>query len=231
MSQPCSANSHRVGTSHVTLTFDNELTPAELENMRRTAGASDVFRIPAIVSAAYTREQRLHFEDSSEPDVGQLLAVIAALVPKHGRVLELGTGAGVGLAWIVYGLRDRTDVDVTSIELDASRAEAVRADGWPPWVSILVGNGSEFLEHSGRFDLIFADTPGGKIYNLATTINALREGGTLVLDDMDLRADEDPERWSRITCVRNQLFEGEDLVCAELRLSTGVLLAVKSYQN
>ena len=39
-----------------------------------------------------------------EPGVGRLLAVLAAAVPVYGRILEMGTGVGVGTAWIVYGL-------------------------------------------------------------------------------------------------------------------------------
>ena len=68
--------------------------------------------LPDIVAAAYQRAAGAGFELSSEPEVGRLLASLAAGVPEQGRILELGTGAGVGLAWLVHGLDRRSDVTV-----------------------------------------------------------------------------------------------------------------------
>ena len=50
--------------------------------------------------------------------MGRLLAALAAAVPSGGRVLEIGTGVGVGLAWLVHGLGARRDVEVVTVELD-----------------------------------------------------------------------------------------------------------------
>jgi predicted O-methyltransferase YrrM len=52
------------------------------------------------------RANELGFEQSCEADVGRLLAVLAAGVPGGGRILEIGTGAGVGTAWMVEGIGD-----------------------------------------------------------------------------------------------------------------------------
>ena len=48
------------------------------------------------------------------------------------------------------------------------------------------GDGAEVVGRLGQFDLIFADAPGGKIFKLRRTVAALREGGVIVVDDMDL---------------------------------------------
>ncbi len=215
------------GRPHVTLTFDRPLTDAEIEQLKLTTNASNALRVPLGVKAAYDREQELRFKQSSEPEVGRLLSVLAAMVPWRGRVLELGTGAGVGLAWIVYGLGQRNDVEVVSVELDSQQAAIVQAAGWPDWVSIIVGDGAELLETLGSFDLIFPDTPGGKIYKLGTTIAALRLGGLLLLDDMELPSNEYPERRIRLASVRDQLFGDPHLVCADLALSSGLILAAR----
>src|SRR5713101_5280759 len=87
------------GRCHVTLTFNSLLTDAEIENLRLATEATDALRVPPVVKAAYDREQKLRFRQSSRSDVGRLLSVLAATVLSCGRVLELGTGAGVGLAW------------------------------------------------------------------------------------------------------------------------------------
>jgi predicted O-methyltransferase YrrM len=215
------------GRSHVTLTFNRALTDAEVEHLKLTTDALDALRVPPVVKAAYAREQELRFEQSSEPEVGRLLSVLAAAVPTHGRVLELGTGAGVGLAWIMHGLGERNDVEVVSVELDREQAAQVQAAGWPDWVSIIVGDAAELVGKLGSFDLIFPDTPGGKIYNLQATIDALRPGGMLLLDDMDLQSHEHPERRARLQSVRGQLLGNPCLFCAELALSSGVIFAAR----
>jgi demethylmenaquinone methyltransferase/2-methoxy-6-polyprenyl-1,4-benzoquinol methylase len=209
------------------LTFNRSLTDVEVENLKLTTNALNALRVPPVVKAAYDREQQLRFKQSSEPEVGRLLSVFAAMVPLRGRVLELGTGAGVGLAWIMYGLNERNDVEVTSVEIDREQAASVEAAGWPDWVSIVVGDSVELLGTLGSFDLIFADTPGGKIYNLQATLAALRPGGVLILDDMDIQNTEPPERIARLANVRNQLFGSPSLICTELALSSGVVVAAR----
>jgi predicted O-methyltransferase YrrM len=213
--------------SHVTLTFPHSLTDVELEHLKVMTEASAALRVPTIVEAAYMREQVLHFEQSSEPEVGRLLSVLSAVVPMGGRVLELGTGAGVGLAWIVHGLTERKDVEVITIEINSEHIALVQAAGWPDWVSFILGDSAKLVATLGLFDLIFPDTPGGKIYNLQTTISALRPGGVLLLDDMEFPMDENVDRRARLASVRGQLFAHPDLCCAELTLPSGVILAAR----
>ena len=76
--------------------------------------------LPELVRLAAERAERAGFAMSCDPGAGGLLAVLAAAVPANGRVLELGTGTGVGTAWIVHGLRGRDDVEVVTVEIDAA---------------------------------------------------------------------------------------------------------------
>ncbi len=55
--------------------------------------------MPELVAAAVGRARSAGFRFSYEPTVGKLLAVLAAHLPSGARVLEPGTGAGVGTAW------------------------------------------------------------------------------------------------------------------------------------
>jgi predicted O-methyltransferase YrrM len=183
--------------------------------------------LPPAVQAAYDRADHLGFPMSCEPDVGRLLAVLSAAVPRGGRVLELGTGVGVGLAWITWGLGDRDDVEVISVELDADRAAVVEAAGWPKTVSILVGDGAELVGTLGRFDLVFPDAPGGKIRNLDATIAAVRPGGMLLVDDMDLARHTDPDLRSGIQMVTDRLRTHPDLVAVDLVVASGITLATR----
>ena len=63
-----------------------------------------IIDVPGGVQTAAKAATKAGFPLSCDPGVGRLLGVLAAGVPPHGAILELGTGAGVGLAWIVAGL-------------------------------------------------------------------------------------------------------------------------------
>ena len=141
--------------------------------------------------------------------MGSLLGALAASVPAGGRILELGTGAGYGLAWLVDGLGDRTDVEVVSVDLDDALQGQVSSTPWPPFVRFALGDGEALVPTLGRFDLIFADAPGGKTSGLGRTIEALRPGGFLVVDDMDPDRHDDTARRHALALVRERLH-GDD---------------------
>jgi demethylmenaquinone methyltransferase/2-methoxy-6-polyprenyl-1,4-benzoquinol methylase len=133
--------------------------------------------VPQTVERATRAAAAAGFSLSCDPGAGRLLSVLAAAVPRRGTILELGTGAGVGLAWIVAGLGGRIDVRVVSVELDPETAGAAARNEWPDFVQLETGDALEVLRGSNRWDLIFADAPGGKWYGLDETIDALAPGG------------------------------------------------------
>jgi demethylmenaquinone methyltransferase/2-methoxy-6-polyprenyl-1,4-benzoquinol methylase len=183
--------------------------------------------IPEIVARAYIRSEANGFRCSCEVDVGRLLATLAAAVPRDGRVLELGTGVGVGLAWLVHGLGKRSDVEVVTVELDSELHEITASDAWPPFVRFELGDGAELATQLGDFDLIFADAPGGKLTELHRTIGALRPGGVLLVDDMDLDRHDDPELRRALIRVRENLLSDPQLIACELNAASGMILATR----
>ena len=56
-----------------------------------------------MLEAIHRDTQDLGFAMASEPKTGALLRVLAASKPS-GRFLELGTGTGVGTAWLLAGM-------------------------------------------------------------------------------------------------------------------------------
>src|SRR5260370_9074610 len=95
---------------------------------------------PELVAAARRRATELGFQLSSEVGVGALLAVLAASVPPGGRILELGTGAGVGLAWLVHGLQERGDVEVVTVDIDPDLHLVAPSAGVPPFVQFYLAD-------------------------------------------------------------------------------------------
>ncbi len=183
--------------------------------------------LPVIVAEARRRAESAGFVFSSEPEVGALLSCLAAAVPGGGRILELGTGAGSGLSWLVHGLGPRHDVEIVTVDLDGALQGRTRSGGWPPYVRFEVGDGAALLPHLGTFDLVFADAPGGKTTGLASTIAALRPGAVLVVDDMELSRHEDEDLRQALARVRRQLLDDPRLTSAELAFSSGVILATR----
>jgi predicted O-methyltransferase YrrM len=183
--------------------------------------------LPAIVIDARRRAEEAGFTLSSEPEVGALLSCLAASVPEHGRILELGTGVGSGLAWLVHGLGQRTDVEVVTVDIDDTLQAHTRSAPWPPFVRFELGDGASLVPSLGRFDLVFADAPGGKTIGLESTVAALGGGATLVVDDMDVSRHEDPDLRRDVSRVREELLTDDRLVCSELAFSSGVIVAVR----
>jgi demethylmenaquinone methyltransferase/2-methoxy-6-polyprenyl-1,4-benzoquinol methylase len=187
--------------------------------------------LPPLVAAAQARADDSGFTLACEPGVGRLLAALAAAVPPHGRILEMGTGVGVGTAWIVHGLGARSDVEVVSVEIDAATAAIAQRDSWPPWVSLHVGDILVALATLGSFDLIFADAQGGKWEGLQRTIAALRPGGILLVDDMTPATWIDDAHRRHTARVRDTLLNHAELMAAELAEASGMILATRCIKD
>ncbi|MEV0148017.1 MULTISPECIES: Rid family hydrolase [unclassified Nonomuraea] len=202
--------------------------PPEPEPAPGPAHESEAGRLPVLVAEAQARAGAAGFPYACEHAVGRLLAVLAARVPEHGRVLEIGTGLGVGTAWLLSGLAPRTDVTLVTVERDAERIGLAAAGaGWPAFVRPTSGDVLELLDGLGTFDLIFADAEGGKHEGLDRVIAALGPRGTLVVDDMTPQPHWPADLAARQHDVRRAVLGHPDLVAVELSHGSGVILATR----
>lgn len=183
-------------------------------------------RVPPLVQAAQAVASP-DFAGGCSPETGRLLRTLAATRP-GGRVLELGTGTGVGAAWLLSGL-DRAG-HLLTVEADPARAEAawavLQAD---PRACVQRGNWGDVLR-GGPFDLIFADCAPAKTPDaLDRLVRALRPGGTLIMDNFSPPAFMSPDRHPGDP-LRDALFAHPQLTCTELevRRRERVLLAVRT---
>ena len=81
-------------------------------------------RLPQALPAIQAESARLGFAMASEPRTGALLAALAASRP-GGRLLEIGTGTGVGTAWLLSGMDAAARLDT----VDTDRAVVSIAHG------------------------------------------------------------------------------------------------------
>jgi predicted O-methyltransferase YrrM len=102
----------------------------------------------------------MRFERSSIPEVGRLLGTLAASLPR-GRLGEIGTGTGVGAAWIVSAM-GREAAFVTAEADDDRYAAAVELFADYPQVRVRHGDWHQVLPGESPFDLLFFDGGGWK---------------------------------------------------------------------
>src|SRR5438128_6509813 len=103
----------------------------------------EIRQVPAVVDAIRRDTRQLGFTMASEPQTGALLRVLAASKP-GGRFLELGTGTGVGTAWLLAGMDVNARLD--SVDNDANvLAVARRYLGEDSRVAFHLADGADFL--------------------------------------------------------------------------------------
>lgn len=185
-------------------------------------GAPVALATPPLVERAVALAAELGFAKSSSPEAGRLLHLLAGQRGRE-RVGEIGTGLGVGTAWLASALPP--GVPLWSAEADGALAQAAAtlfADD--PDVHVLAGPWRELLPVEAPFDLLFYD--GGRKQfpeeEGDAVVELLAPGGTVVLDDFRERRPDDPVKafWlghPRVAGVELALSEQESaLVCVRV---------------
>src|SRR5262245_60589642 len=94
-----------------------------LHNGARDMDDQQISLPPAGLSAIHADTERIGFTLASEPKTGALLRTLAASKPR-GEFLELGTGTGVGTAWLLAGMDARSHL--TSVDSDSKVQDIAR---------------------------------------------------------------------------------------------------------
>jgi len=150
---------------------------------------------PPLVRRALALAEDQGFGKSCQAEEGALLHVLAA---RRGiaRAAEIGTGVGVGAAWIVSALPPQTPF--FTAELDpglAALAAGLFAED--PNVTVSAGPWRDVLPPEAPFDLLFVDARDAKD-DADAVVGLLAPGATAVLDDFRLdpaRPDVRREDW------------------------------------
>jgi predicted O-methyltransferase YrrM len=155
-------------------------------------GAPVAVATPPLVERALAVAAELGFAKSCSPEAGRLLHLLAAQRGR-GRVGEIGTGVGVGTAWLASALAPGASLWTAEADAElAAAAAGLFADD--PDVHVLTGPWREALPAYAPFDLVFYD--GGRKQfpeeEGEAVVELLAPGGTVVLDDFRERRPEDP---------------------------------------
>jgi predicted O-methyltransferase YrrM len=188
----------------------------------------DVAHIPAALDAIRRDTDAIGFTMASEPQTGSLLRTLAASKPAS-RFLELGTGTGVGTAWLLAGMDNASRLD--SVDRDAAvSAVAQRHLGDDPRVTFHVSDGAGFLTRMGsqRFDFIYADTWPGKFTHLDLALSLLRPGGIYFVDDLLPQPSWPEDHGPKVPGLIARLDSQPGFVATRLAWASGLMILVRT---
>src|SRR6266568_9664434 len=139
---------------------------------------------PPLLKAIQEMTQAINFTIGSDQQTGSLLRTLAATKPS-GTFLELGTGTGLGTAWILDGMDAQSQL-ITVDRNEHTSAAARRLLKLDARVHFLTVDGIKYIasirESGITFDLIFADMQPGKFAYLDETLESLKVGGIYMVD-------------------------------------------------
>ena len=190
---------------------------------------SKIKDIPTIHTQLESKSKEISFTMSSDLYIGSLLKTLVSSKP-NGHFLELGTGIGLSLSWMIDGLNESS----TLISIDNDKELVTIANtyfGNDDRVQIICQAGSEWIHHNinERFDLIFADAWPGKYSEIEKVLSMVKVGGFYIIDDMNTQLNWPQGHETHVIKLVEYLEQRKDFVLTKMNWSTGLIVAVKKY--
>jgi predicted O-methyltransferase YrrM len=186
------------------------------------------FQAPPSAQGIIADTRKIGFQKWCWPPVGALLRVLAASKP-GGRMLEIGTGTGVGTCWILDGM-DK-GARLTTVDVDPKVQAVARTHlEMDTRLTILCEDGANVIQRSpaNSLDLIFADGGAGKHKLLDEALALVRPGGIYVCDDTKPHPMWPPEHAAKIPLLMDALAARQDFRRLYIDWSSGAVVLVKS---
>lgn len=189
------------------------------------AALSSPWDTPHLVGSALRESLRIGYLESTRSETGRFLATLAA--SRVGTIADLGTGCGVGAAWLRTGAPAATRVVTVERDPGLARTATRLFDG--TGVEVLAGDWSVLDWAAHAIDClsmvtIDAATADGARDRL---VDLLCPGGLLVLDDPHGAGDYADSRVE--TMVLQAWLHDARLLCTEVHLApdASVLLCAR----
>jgi predicted O-methyltransferase YrrM len=170
--------------------------------------------VPAIVRKALSLSGEQGYLRSSRIETGRLLATLAA--SRSGTLAELGTGCGVGTAWLATGMHD--DARVVTVEIEPALAENVCeifAD--EAGVEVIAGDWTTLATYA-PFSLLFVDVRDAK-ESVDSVADLIEPGGMVVLDDFTPCTTWPPIFEGRVDVLREQWLTDERFTAVDVMVA------------
>jgi predicted O-methyltransferase YrrM len=181
--------------------------------------------LPPLVSAALSLSGRRGFVSSTRNETGRLLATLAA--SKTGIVGELGTGCGVGSAWLRSGAVEGTKI--VTAESDPQLAQVVaELFAEDEQIEVVSADWTALIER-GPFALLFVDAREAKLSARDIIADVVEPGGFVVLDDFTPSPVWPPMYEGRVDMLRQDWLMDKRFTTVEVMVApdAAVLLATR----
>lgn len=183
--------------------------------------------LPILYQEIIERSKELEFPMLSDVYTGNLLRTLAASKPS-GQFLELGTGTGLALSWIVDGMNSNSRIISIDNE-EKFQAVAKHFFATDPRVDLVCTDANQWIieNQEKRFDLIFADAWPGKYSVLDETLQMLNKGGFYLIDDMLAQPNWPEGHQQHVDDLITRLEQRKDIHLIKMNWSTGLILISK----
>ena len=183
--------------------------------------------MPADYRDILIASEKIKFSMPSDLQTGSLLRTLVGS-KLNGVFLELGTGTGLSLSWILDGIDDGSRVvsidnneDYLSIAkkyFESDSRVAILCEDAYTWIR---------ANQTEKFDLIFADAWPGKYETIDETLNLLKPGGLYIIDDMLPQSNWPVNHQENVDRLVGYLEKRTDLRLTKMNWSTGLIIVTK----
>ncbi|MEM8528967.1 MAG: class I SAM-dependent methyltransferase [Bacteroidota bacterium] len=190
---------------------------------------SNILDQPSIYPTLLAKSTEIGFTMPSDLYIGTLLKTLITSKP-NGNFLELGTGIGLSLAWMIDGMDENSTL--TTIDNDPKLIEIAKEYfSTDQRVNILSEDGSVWLKnYNGKaFDLIFADAWPGKYSEIEIVLDLVKVGGFYVIDDMKAQPNWPEGHEEKVKQLIAYLEGRKDFHLTKMNWSTGVVVTSKKF--
>jgi predicted O-methyltransferase YrrM len=181
--------------------------------------------LPYLVRKCQMVGERNNFIWSSDARTGGLLRTLAASKP-GGRFLEVGSGVGVGAAWLLAGMDAASRLTTLELRPQVARSCAMLLEP-DPRVEVVTTDSSEWLaRYDGPpFDFAFVDTTITKFDRRDLLLPHLSDGAIFIADDLLPQ-----EKWvaghaERVDRFRQEILAEPQLFSTLMNWASGVVIA------
>lgn len=182
--------------------------------------------LPKSYSEIKIDSDKISFSMPSDLQTGSFLRTLIA-TKIDGHFLELGTGTGLSLAWMIEGMSE--NANLISIDNSSEYQNIAKKYFQKPNISFVCDDAEKWiLNYKGeKFDLIFADAWPGKYVVLEETLNLLNSGGIYLIDDMLPQRNWPANHDKNVERLIQDLENRTDIQLTKMCWSTGLILITK----
>ena len=196
---------------------------------KKTMKDSNILDIPKIHFEIDAKSKEIGFSMPSDLFIGTLLKTLITSKPKS-KILELGTGIGLSLSWMIDGMD--TESKLITIDNDQKLTDIAKSYfGTDERVEIICADGSEWIQNyeGEKFDLVFADAWPGKYSEINEILELIKVSGFYIIDDMLTQPNWPDGHQENVNILIEYLENRQDLTLTKMNWSTGIIIVAKKY--